>query len=279
MSSARSIKKTIGLAGLLAVLAMSAVAVVGAASASAALPEYLVLFTCKEVAKGTGFWLKSEGGNCKEIDLPAAGNFEPTAGTGKVVAAGEKIPFTSTSGEKLLKSAAGTVRCTDDVDTGNITGPRTDEVEVTFLGCELVGAGECQNVGVGTKEILTKTLLSLLVYLKETEKLVGLALEGEGAEKLLAEFECEPGKVKIKVTGSVLSDITPVNAPAGQFGLELKCTSGTTEQVWTQYEEPAGTFHVDELTVSAGGSNFKPACEEEIPNDVITMSEPVEIMG
>lgn len=263
MSNARSIRKTLGFAGLMAVLAMTVVAVAGAASASAANPEYLVLFECKRVTAGTGFWLESVGGLCKKIDLPAAGNFEPTAGTGKVVAAGEKIPFTSVSSIKILKTTVPgvglvEVLCQKDTDSGNITGPREDEDTVTFEECSIMieGGGECQNQGAGTKKIVTKLLASLLVYLKEAEKLVGLALSAK--EGALATFECVVGasKVGVEVTGSVLGDITPVNGPAGQFELELKCEGTTDKQVWTSYEEPAGTLVKDELL-----ANGEVACE------------------
>jgi hypothetical protein len=272
--------KKLGLLGLLAVMAMSVVAVAGVAGASAAEPEYLVLFECKRVTAGTGFWLESVGGLCKKIDLPAAGNFEPTAGTGKVVAAGEKIPFTSTSGVKVLKTLVlGTlveVRCEKDTNTGNITGPRQDEVTVTFEGCSFVGGGECQNQGTGTKRIVTKLLSSLLVWLKEPELLVGLALSAK--EGALATFVCVTpfGEVTVEVTESVLGEITPVNTPAGQFELELKCVEveGEHEQAWRFYEEPPGTLVEDKLL-----ANGEEACEEEVTNDIITMSEPVEIMG
>lgn len=265
MSSTRSIK-TLGLAGLMAVMAMMVVASVGAASASAVEPQF---YNCQKVAKATGEYPTKAA--CEAGEKL---NEEPREWKRAAVPAGSKIPFMSKSGVKILRSSGllgeEVVECTADKNEGEITGPRSDTVTIKFTGCKLTKpiTGACHSTSPlgGTGEIITKKLTSKLVWLKAATTTVGLDLEGEGTEKVLAEFEC--AGIKVKVTGSVLGVVTPLNKMAKVFLLELKCEAGKpTKQAWTMYEEPPGTFIKDNLS-----ANGKEACEEEVTNDEITIT-------
>jgi hypothetical protein len=265
----------LGLTGIMAVLALTAVSAIGAASASAVLPEFLVLFECKEVALGAGLWLERVGGLCKKIDLPAAGNFEPTAGTGKAVEAGEKVAFTSTSGISILEEEGGmkaTIECTADSNVGEINGAKTvNEVLVTFTGCKLLGTSPpapCENTTI-SGEIVTKELDGELGYIKKPAPIeVGLVLLPEVGE-VVATFEClTTVPVHIEVKNKVIGLITPINTPAGEFTLAFKQKGGTQEP--TKFEG-----HVENEAFVLGSG--KAAGEQT--TDTIVMGEPVEIMA
>lgn len=189
------------------------------------------------------------------------------------------VAFTSTSGEKILRTKAHEIKCHKDSDSGKITSPREDEVTVIFEECSLVGGGECTNKGAGAKKIETKLLASKLVWLDAANKVVGLALSAKAGT--LATFECEAplvGKVQIEVTGSVIGVIKPLNVMTKEFELEFKCEAGKPEkQAWTAYEEPPGTKIEDKLTTNIPLLGAKEeSCEEETPNDIVTLANAEE---
>lgn len=277
MSNARSMKtrsiKTLGLVGLMAVVAMAAVAAVGAASASAADPEFLVLFECAK--KVGGLWHEkmsaAEGGACLGFDSTSKSGWDPVAGTGKAVAAGEKVPFTATGGPGQLETTTGIkIDCAADTKVGEIVGPQEVlEVVVTFTGCKLLVTGEpsCQSTGMAAGEILTEPLMGELGFITTVPLDVGLDLLPETGE-LLAVFLC--GTTEIDVLGSVIGLITPINEPAGQFTLEFKQTAGVQEP--TKFEGGPE----DVLTTDIGTEAVKSGLEG---SETITTSEPVEIMA
>jgi len=263
----------LGLTGIMVVLALTAVSAIAAASASAVLPEFLVLFQCKTVTAGTGLWLENVAGSCKKIDLPAAGNFEPTAGTGKEVEAGEKVSFTSTSGESILEEdGAGLkakVECTADSNVGEINGAKTvNKVLVTFTTCKLAGTtAPCENTTT-SGEIVTNELDGELGYIKKPAPIeVGLVLLPEVGE-VFATFECLTSPVVlIEVKNKVIGLITPINTPAGEFTLAFKQKAGVQEP--TNFEG-----HLEEVLLLGNG-----LAAGEATIDTIVMSEPVEIMA
>jgi hypothetical protein len=240
---------------LVAIFALSAV------GASSAMAEHLEVGKCKSVAK-TGKW---EDSNCTKA--LAEGNFEWEA-------LKANVPFTSTSGVKKLISGAGTIECKKDKNVGELTGTMTDTVQITFEECTTLGGlVSCSSSGAGSGVIKTNTLESKLSWLKRAAPMtVGLDLAPKAPATEFTAFTCLTEN--IRVGGSVIGAITPLNTMSTKASLELKCSpAGSTKQQYTKDEgEPTDT-----LTISVNGGAPGVACEEEVTSDQITFSQTVEI--
>jgi hypothetical protein len=250
---------------LVAIFALSAV------GASSAMAEHLEVGKCKSVAK-TGKW---EDSKCTKA--LAEGNFEWEA-----LPAGAKVPFTSVSGEKKLY-AGGTLKitCKKDKNVGELTGPTTDTVQVTFEECTAEsGVATCKSIKPGAPAggagiIITNTLESKLSWLKRAAPMtVGLDLAPPSGT-LFTEILCEAlgGLIKenVKVGGSVIGEIIPLNTMTTKFELKFECVSG--KQKYTKDEnEPTDT-----LTVSLKGGAPVEGCEEEVTPDKIETTQTVEV--
>jgi len=247
-----------------AVFAMSAVV---AASASAALPEFYncvkqttktfeyteskcetkkakegefekVPFTirCEEKAGGRG-----EYATKAECENPAG---KETAG-GKWKRFGGGFTSKGKAGETYLLETVGghKVQCKSLENKGELTGPKTDIVTVTFDECTTEGF-KCQSAGAKEGEIVVKNARSKLVYIKhEVTKQVGIALEPAVAGGLFVEFKCNTPIIKetIKVKGSVIGVIEPINTwvvPPAEFTLTFSQAAGVQKP--TEYEEEVG---------------------------------------
>jgi len=183
--------KSIRILGVVA-LAMFALFAVTAAGASAAEPAY---FECAKVTGG-----KFEKGCGKE---GGKGGYELKEGIGK------KHGFKGKGGKATLHTAAvkGEVTCGGFKDSGELTSPTTQgKVLSTFSKCTSLGKN-CNSPSAKKGTITTNLLSGTLGRIKGTE--VGVALKAETGT-VLAEFECE-GLIKVKVTGSVIGHISPVN--------------------------------------------------------------------
>lgn len=165
---------------------------------------------------------------------------------------------TSTDGAATLETVGGSkVTCKASSDTSEITGLKTDTVTVTFTGCEAFEE-TCQSAGQAAGTIKTNLLASKLAYINgKTE--VGVVLKPKEAGGLFVEFECSG--IKIKVKGSVIGVITPINmfvAPPGHFTLTFTQAKGV--QVPTEYE--SGTKQVkDVLETSINGGAYEQSGE------------------
>ena len=159
------------------------------------------------------------------------------------------VPFTSKSGVTTLETVKkAVIRCAADTGVGEVSGPKTGSVKITFTGCELVTLGlPCNTVGVPPGEIVTASLLMTLGYINEPKKEVGVDLSTATGAPVM-EFVCGP--LRTLVDGSVIGKITPVNkpvAPPGHF--TLKFTQALGKQKPTHFE--AGP--IDVLSTSFGG--------------------------
>jgi hypothetical protein len=137
-------------------------------------------------------------------------------------------PFTSKSGVTTLETVKkAVIRCTSDVGGGEVTGPNTATIKITFSGCELVTLGlVCNTVGVPPGEIVTTTLVATLGYINAPKKEVGVDLSTATGGPLM-EFVC--GGLRVIVDGSVIGKITPVNKPVnppGHFALRFTQAGG-----------------------------------------------------
>src|ERR1700741_1577070 len=82
------------------------------------------------------------------------------------------VGFAAKSGATKLETVKGAViTCTADTGAGEVTGPKTGTVTITFSGCEFVTLGlPCNTVGVPPGEIVTTTLVMTLGYINEPKK-------------------------------------------------------------------------------------------------------------
>ena len=111
---------------------------------------------------------------------------------------------------------------------------------ISFKGCKLSGTFPCSTPGAGAEEIMTATLDMTLGYITKSTKDVGVALKGlGGSEKnLLAEYECndEGALLPVKIKGSIIGLITPVNTSTLTFTLNFAENATTKKQAVEKLE-------------------------------------------
>jgi hypothetical protein len=184
--------------------------------------------------------------------------------------------FTSHGGEAVLKVATSKVKCASTDNTGVVTGAKTGTVLVTFLGCKLSGVDPCKSPGAaGAEEIMTFTLNMALGYITKEPKDVGVDLTGTGGAEgnLLAEFECKVGEgvIPVKVKGSVIGLITPINTSTLTFTLNFAENATTKKQAVEKFENKAK----DTLEVSLNKGVFEEGVE--ITEDTILTEKDLKI--
>jgi len=118
-------------------------------------------------------------------------------------------PFTSTSKAMTLQTVGGfKVKCKADTDKGEVTGPVTALVRITFTGCTS-GAARCQGPNGLPGEITTEQLLGTLGYVTRQPKVVGLDLSNPTGGPMVVFFCGED--VRVSVFGSLIGRLTPLN--------------------------------------------------------------------
>jgi hypothetical protein len=124
------------------------------------------------------------------------------------------------------------VTCTADTSTGEVTGPATAALRITFTGCasgEGPGGGSCQNASGG--EIVTEPLFGTLGYVNRKHTAVGLDLSNPSASPTggaLIRFFCGED-TSVEVTGSLIGRIAPINKavePGGHMTLKFAQKEG-----------------------------------------------------
>lgn len=157
-----------------------------------------------------------------------------------------KKKYTATGGKgKFQTEKNGTIECSKSTATGEVTGPKTGTTTVTFTGCAFSGIS-CKTSGAKAGEIITKAT-SKLVYVKKETKETGLDLEATEST-----IECTALQ-KLKVRGSVIGVVTPINTVTSELTLTFKETSGKQEP--SEYENEEGK-KVKDIT-EAEGSGLK----------------------
>jgi hypothetical protein len=164
--------------------------------------------------------LSAVGASAASAALP---EFSPSSG----------VTLTGTSGAGLLETVTGTkVTCTASTNGGEITGAKTvSKVKVKFTGCESTGA-KCNTSGAASGELVTEELKATLGYLNASKKEVGLDFVPVGTKFI--EFSCGTALVGVKVTGSVICKVTPVNMPTKTSTVTCKQAKGIQE--FTKFE-------------------------------------------
>ena len=179
--------------------------------------------------------------------------------------------FLSTSGVGQLQTSGGTkVGCTSDKDKGLISGPESvDNVLVTFHGCK-TGIFTCTSGTEPSGLITTKELSGLLGWINKSALTVGLDLAPTSGTEFV-EFNCAGELVKVKVRGSVIGKVTPLNTKTTSGLLTYKQSGGVQEL--TKFEGGA----VDLLETSKNGGAFEGSAEATV--DEITFHQPTEVMA
>jgi hypothetical protein len=183
--------------------------------------------------------------------------------------------FTSTSEANHLVAGSNKINCTKDTGEGLLTGDKlVQEVLVAFTGCKVESLFACSTTSAKAEEIMTARLKGALGYINKSTKLVGIKLEPEsGTEFTTGEIEC--AGINIKVTGSLIADMTPVNTKTTTGTLEFKASG--TKQVDESIEIEGKTETGVKLKASVHGEPAVEASDEM--TDSLTFKESVELMA
>jgi hypothetical protein len=132
--------------------------------------------------------------------------------------------FNSTSKAMTLETIGKfKVTCEADTNQGEVTGPATALLTITFTGCttgEGPSGGSCQNVS-SSGEIVTNRVSGTLGYLNRKHTAVGLDLSNPTGGPMVS-FSCGEDE-QVEVSGSLIGRITPINKVVGPGGhLTLK---------------------------------------------------------
>jgi hypothetical protein len=218
--------RRIGFAGLVTVV----VAGVVAASASAALPEYVACGKAAKVDKAyVGHYTSPL---CSEASrAQAGGEYELESGFGK------KATFTAKSGKSVMTSAevADQIDCKSTSTSGEFTGSKQmKNVVVAASGCEATGS-KCTSAGLKPGHIVTNPLKGEFGYIagKGTKTpTVGLMLSEEGTT-YAAEFSCEG--IEIRTQGPIIGEAAGnVNAISAEATYTFRQANGV--QQYTSFE-------------------------------------------
>lgn len=255
--------KTLKIAGL-CLMAMLVLSIAAGASAAAETKPYIV--QCRETP-GKGQW---EDGQCSHTK--PNGGWETRAGGSM-----NDETFGATSGASVLKTTplGNELKCSSDVISGKITGPKTvGNVVITFSRCkEAAHSAECQNQGPGV--IRTNPLKGKIGYLNKEETKVGLALEPEGAAgTLFASFTCHfSSGINWEVKKQVIGELETLNTMSLTNKLVFAQSGGVQE--WLNLlGETANRF---ETKVGGSGFNFEESGLEGV--DEITTQFDMEIVA
>jgi hypothetical protein len=142
-------------------------------------------------------------------------------------------PFKAVSRGMTLETIGGfKVTCTADTSNGEVTGPSTAALTITFTGCargEGPDGGSCQNASGG--EIITEPLFGTLGYLNRKHTAVGLDLSNPSASPTggaLIKFFCGED-TSVEVVGSLIGRVAPINKvvePGGHMTLKFAQKGG-----------------------------------------------------
>lgn len=136
--------------------------------------------------------------------------------------------FTATSGGALFETVTAVkVTCKTDVAAGEVTGPQSGTIQITFKGCKS-GKTPCNTPGAAPGIIASGILGVRFGYLNKLKKLVGADIF-EPAGGPMFYYGCSSAMFA-KVIGSVIGQIGPVNKvvtpPSEVFKLRFQQTLG-----------------------------------------------------
>jgi hypothetical protein len=231
--------------GICTVVALT-ISLVGVASASAAEPEYGI---CQKNTTVLHQWSDK---NCQVEVAPGTGLFEWKPGPN-----GSKGNFTAESGAVKwnVPSAGSSWECTHAKYSGKVTSDKQAVVPVlTFFGCKSSGE-ECHSAGQPAETVQTKELLGTLGYIGNVgdSDIVGEDFTGTVANGgYLAEFQCGSAAVKLKLKGSLICEVKPVDTkPTSTNGL-VTCKESGGNQVPERFEGGVKDTLIVEFSTAPG---------------------------
>jgi hypothetical protein len=162
--------------------------------------------------------------------------------------------FTVTEGATVLETAANKkLTCAKGKGSGEYTGSKTSTVTIKLTSCKYGATKQvCQSAGAAAGEIVTSPLEGKLGYIedqfKEGTQLISVGLDLTHASSLLS-AECGAQKVPLTLSGSVIGQLTPIDAMSSAFVVQFSQAGGA--QSPEAFEERAK----DTLSLSVGGSS------------------------
>jgi alpha-tubulin suppressor-like RCC1 family protein len=177
------------------------------------IPSPLIeLGRCSKVTPGTG---KYNDAACTEAS--SSGSYEWHGGVGSLP------KFSASGGSVTLENTAGTkMKCTKANESGEYTGTEAvTNVGLTLTGCALGGA-KCTSSGKKEGEVVSATLEGTLGWQERPTNEVALDLASKSANMI----EAACGASTLKVAGSVIGAITPINEMSTTFKVDYKATKG-----------------------------------------------------
>jgi hypothetical protein len=168
--------------------------------------------------------------------------------------------FTGTSGAGELQiKGGGTIKCSSDKSTGEITGQKAIKATVTFEGCKAIGFAA--NTASDLPGVILTELTGELCEIEKAKKLVGAKLTLPSTVII----EVPTAKQKIEVKGSVIGEVKPVGVKQSTGELVFtqkegvqkptKCEGDETESILLAKEaekafKQAGEATTESLTFS-----------------------------
>lgn len=167
----------------------------------------------------------------------------------------------SIGGESHLGSSQGTITSTTNKGHGLFETETTGTADSAFFNVEATAlSAKCQS-GTETGVVRTKKLIERTAWINKAGGEAGVVFEA-GEPPYLAEFEC--GGIGVKVKGSVIGRISPLNTMAGKSKLDLQGTGFHNEPEEIE-GEPPGTKHIleSEFSVAPPGTEFESLQEQK----------------
>jgi hypothetical protein len=179
---------------------------------------------------------------------------------------GTKATFTSTVGGELLEPVSGeTEQCTGGTDHGRITGAKTADIELTFIGCKAFGFANCSTAGAKAGEISISGVITL-GFIKATSP-----LEVGGSLAITeVEYTCA-GLIKGKIKGAAIGVVTPINTLSFTGHLNFLQAKGVQKPL--SFEGGATLSFLE----NKNGGAFEQSGEQF--EDTITYSEAIAVDG
>jgi hypothetical protein len=243
---------------------LSAVVLGASVASSASAAEYEVkglpeLGRCVKVAPGAGVY---KGGSCVTVDKNGKGKFNWIQLT-----AAEKQTLSGTAGETTLTTVGHTtIKCLTATISGEYTGPKTATVNIVFHSCTNSAAAQCQSEPTSKGEIKTLPLEAELGFIKnlvkegKTSIVVGMDLKAQSPFSDLIIFDCGGLAESIRVDGSVIGRVKPINKMSTTSSV-LFTTTSSGKQLPEKFQgEPNDTLtttFMSGLESSSGASTLK----------------------
>jgi hypothetical protein len=160
-----------------------------------------------------------------------------------------------------LQASGGTIECTSDTVSGELTGPEAGTATITFKSCSaftIFGAKSLDAKNSG--EIIAHVKL-LLCYINKANKEVGVLTE------VTKPVHVEVSGKLIEIIGDAVGAITPINKSTTKFNLVYKQKGGT--------QEPAGCEGKTEnlLAKENEAGEFKNAGEQTTEETEFTIAQ------